>query len=71
MRLVSLEAGKNTITVRGPKAQLAIISDVLDDLLQGRPEMLLDIKAYEVSFDNQRQMGLALPTDFTIFNVFA
>lgn len=71
VRLGSTIPGKNIITVRAPKSQMAIISAMLDDLMLARPEVLLDIKAYELDYDKLRQYGLALPTSFTIFNVFS
>jgi len=71
VRLTSIVAAQNIITVRAPKEQMAVISAILDDLVQGRPEILLDIKAYELNYDKQRQIGLALPNQFTIFNVFS
>jgi len=71
VRLTSVVPSQNIITVRAPKEQMAVISAILDDLMLGRPEVLLDIKAYELSYVKQRQYGLALPTSFTIFNVFS
>jgi len=71
VRLVSVVAAKNIITVRAPKQEMAAVSAMLDDMVQGRPEILLDIKAYELSYDKLRQMGLALQKNFQIFNVFS
>jgi len=71
VRLVSVVAAKNIITVRAPKEEMAAVSAMLDDIVQGRPEILLDIKAYELNYDKLRQFGLALQTDFTIFNIFS
>ena len=71
VRLVSVVAAKNIITVRAPKEEMAAVSAMLDDIVQGRPEVLLDIKAYELNYDKLRQMGVALQTDFTIFNIFS
>ena len=71
VRLVSISPAQNTITVRAPKAQMAIISAMLDDMIQGRPEVLIDIKAFELNYDKQKQSGLALQNNFTIFNVYS
>lgn len=71
VRLTAVVPEKNIITVRAPKEQMAAISAMLDDMIQGRPEILLDIKAYEVSYDRQVQYGLTLPNNFQIFNVYA
>ncbi|HWZ43581.1 MAG TPA: hypothetical protein VNW97_08880 [Candidatus Saccharimonadales bacterium] len=69
LRFVSLQTGKNTITVRAPRATLDAVSAMLEDMLQGIPEALLDIKAYEVSSSLSRQTGLNLPTNFQVFNI--
>jgi general secretion pathway protein D len=71
VKLGTTVAAQNIITVRAPKSQMATISAMLDDLVQARPEVLLEIKAYELDYDKLRQYGLGLPTSFTIFNVFA
>jgi type II secretory pathway component GspD/PulD (secretin) len=69
VRLVSLQAAKNTIIVRAPKEQLDQIAPMMDELMAARPEVLVDLKAYEIDTDKLREMGLALPNDFTIFNI--
>lgn len=62
---------KNIITVRAPKSQMVAISAMLDDLIQAKPEVLLDIKAYELNYSKQVQNGMGLQNTFQIFNVFA
>ena len=71
VRLTTVVPDKNIITVRAPKEQMVAISAMLDDMMQGRPEILLDIKAYEISYDKLVQYGLALQNNFQIFNVYA
>ena len=71
VRLVSVVPEKNVITVRAPKEQMAAIAMVLDDAVKGPPEILLDIKAYELDYDKLRRQGLGLQTNFQIFNVYA
>lgn len=71
VRLTSVVPDKNIITVRAPKEEMAAISAMLDEMVQGRPEVMLDIKAYELTYDKLRQNGLSLQNNFQIFNVFA
>jgi general secretion pathway protein D len=71
VRLVSVVPEKNIISVRAPKEQMDVIAAVLDDAIKGRPEVLLDIKAYELDYDKLRNQGLGLQTSFQIFNVYA
>ncbi len=42
---------------------------ILESLTSGRPEVLLDVRVYEVSSSLARQIGTTLPTQFTMFNI--
>jgi Flp pilus assembly secretin CpaC len=69
IRLVNMNPNKSTITVRAPKEQVEAAAILLDNIMDVRPEILLDVKEYEFDSDNLRQMGLNLPTDFQVFNI--
>jgi general secretion pathway protein D len=71
VKLVSVVAEKKTITVRAPTEQMQQIAAILDDVVQGRPEIMLDVKLYELDYNKMQQYGLSLPNTFSIFNVFA
>lgn len=71
VKLVSVVPDKNVITVRAPKEEMKKISAVLDDTVRGRPEVLLDIKTYEIDLSRMREAGLSLQNTFSIFNVYA
>src|SRR5439155_8922016 len=69
MKLVSIQPGKNTITVRAPREQVEAAASLLDSLMDAKPELMIDVKEYEIDTDGLRAMGLALPTSFTVFNI--
>jgi general secretion pathway protein D len=69
MKLVTVQAAKNTITVRAPREQVEAVASLLDSLMDAKPELLIDVKEYEIDTDNLRNMGLTLPTSFQIFNI--
>src|SRR5258708_13939997 len=69
MKLVSIQPGSNTITVRAPREQVEAASSLLDNLMDAKPELMIDVKEYEIDRDGLRAMGLALPTSFTVFNI--
>jgi len=69
IKLVNVEPTKNTITVRAPREQVEAAAVLLDNIMDARPEILLDVKEYEFDSDHLRQMGLNLPTDFQVFNI--
>ena len=69
LRLVSMEPGKNTITVRGPREQVEVASSLLANLMEAKPELTLDIKEFEIDTDNLTNIGTNFPTTFTVFNI--
>lgn len=69
MRLVSMQPGQNTITMRGPQEQVAAIASLLSNLMDAKPELLVDVKEYEIDTDKLRNIGLKLPTDFQVFSI--
>jgi general secretion pathway protein D len=69
MKLVSIQPGTNTITVRAPREQVEAASSLLDNLMDAKPELLLEIKEYEIDTDRLRDAGLDLPTSFQVFNI--
>lgn len=69
MRLVGMQPGRNTITVRGPRDQVAIATSLLENLMEAKPELTIDVKEYEIDTDNLTNIGANLPTSFTVFNI--
>ena len=69
MKLISINPGSNTITVRAPREQVEAASSLLDNLMDAKPELMIDVKEFEIDTDNLRDMGLDLPTSFTVFNI--
>lgn len=69
LRQVGIEPGKNTITVRGPRDQVEVASSLIDNLMEAKPELMLDIKEYEIDTNDLVNLGLNLPTSFTVFNI--
>jgi general secretion pathway protein D len=58
-----------TLTVRAPLANLRALNETLADLLDGKSEVLLDVKIYEVENTKTRLYGIQLPQTTTVFNV--
>lgn len=69
MKLVSIQPGKNTITVRAPREQVEAVASLLDNLMDAKPELMLDVQEYEIDTDNLRDIGLNLPTSFQVFSI--
>ena len=69
MKLVSIQPGGNTITVRAPREQVEAAGSLLDNLMDARPELVVDVTEYEIDTDKLRNMGMTLPTGFQVFNI--
>ena len=65
----SAQPEKGTLTVRAPVANLRALNQTLADLLDGKSEVLLDVKIYEVENTKTRLYGVQLPQTTTVFNV--
>ncbi|MGB9119075.1 MAG: hypothetical protein WCE73_00510 [Candidatus Angelobacter sp.] len=69
IKFVSIQPGQNTITVRAPREQVEEAASLLDNLMDAKPEMSLEVTEYEIDTDRLRDMGLNLPTSFQVFNI--
>jgi general secretion pathway protein D len=58
-----------TLTVRAPAPSLMALNKTLADLLDGKSEVLLEVKIYEVASTRTRTVGVQLPQTTTVFNV--
>jgi general secretion pathway protein D len=65
----TVQPGQGTLTVRAPADSLAALNRTLADLLDGKSEVLLDIKIYNVANTRTAVMGVQLPQTTTVFNV--
>ncbi|MGH9579711.1 MAG: hypothetical protein ACRD2R_01850, partial [Terriglobales bacterium] len=69
VRLLSPQPAQSLLTVRAPQAQMDGITRFLEELVAGRPQVLLEVKVYEVSRTLLRNLGVELPLRFQIFNL--
>jgi general secretion pathway protein D len=68
-KFVSLNAASSTITLRGPKASLEAATQFLAQLDSPRPEVMLDLKVFQVNHTYMRHIGLHVPNNFNLFNI--
>jgi general secretion pathway protein D len=65
----TVEPEKHTLTVRGPQDRIAALNHTLAELLDGRSQILLNLRLYEVDQSRMVNLGAQLPQQTTIFNV--
>jgi general secretion pathway protein D len=66
---VSIQPGRNTVTVRAPREQVEAVASLLDNLMDAKPELTINVTEYEIDTDKLRDIGLILPTGFQVFNI--
>lgn len=71
MTIVNVAPARNTITVKAPRATVEAAASMIDNLMDVRPEILLDVQEFEFDTDKTSNFGLTLPTSFTVFNVYS
>lgn len=67
----ALEPTAGTLTLRAPTQTLDAFNATLRDLLDGRSQVLLEVKMIQLAHSNVRNTGAQLPQQITAFNVYA
>jgi general secretion pathway protein D len=68
-KFVSLNTASSTITLRGPQAALQAATQFLGQLDDTRPEVMFDLKVFQVSHTYARNIGLHVPDNFNLFSI--
>ena len=69
IRMVTPQISKSIITIRAPKDVADTVARFLDALSGGPPQVMLDVKVFEISSDSLRDLGVNLPLQYTLFNL--
>ena len=65
----TVSPSKSTLTLRAPVAKLAVLNSTLAEMLDGRSELQLDVRLYNIAKTRSMNVGVQLPNQATIFNV--
>lgn len=69
LRFITQDPAENSIVIRAPQPLVEAATQLIENIVQGSPEVLLDVKVYQISQSLLRQLGTNLPTQFTMFNI--
>jgi general secretion pathway protein D len=69
IRFLAQQPVSKTITVRGPQTSIDAATTFLQDLDSDAPQVLLDVKLYQISRNFTRDIGLHVPYNFQLFNI--
>ena len=69
IRFIVQDPAESTITIRAPRPVLDAATQLIESLNVGRPEVLLDMKVYQISSSLLRQLGNNPTTQWTLYNI--
>jgi general secretion pathway protein D len=69
IKYVSSQAQSSTMMVRAPQHVLDPATFFLENLGSGHPEVMLDVRIYEVSSTLVHNFGLSVPSQFNLYNI--
>jgi type II secretory pathway component GspD/PulD (secretin) len=69
IRFVQIDALQSTITIRAPLPVVEAASQLVESLAGGRPQLMLDVRVYQISSSLMRQLGTQLYSQFTLFRI--
>ncbi len=69
IKFVSSQAQNSTLIVRAPVNVLDAATYFLENLGSGHPEVMLDVRVFEVSRTLVHNFGLQVPNQFNLFNI--
>jgi hypothetical protein len=69
IRLITPQPATGTMVVRAPRNIVDAATRLLEGLGDSRPQVMLDVRVYEISHTLTRNMGLQIPNAFQLFNI--
>ncbi len=71
VRHTAVNATAGTLTLEAPERDLKAFNTTYRGLMEGRPEVLLDIRLIDLEYSRTLNTGAQPPQSFTAFNVYA
>jgi general secretion pathway protein D len=68
---VAVQQTSGTLTVRATTDKLNAFNETLQQLMNGRSQVLLDMRLIQIVHNNQRNTGITPPQQITAFNVYS
>jgi type II secretory pathway component HofQ len=69
VRVITVQPGASTITLRAPQRTLEAVTRFINALDSRTPQVMLEVRVYQVSHSYMRKIGLQVPTQFSLFNI--
>jgi general secretion pathway protein D len=69
LKFVSSGQSADTVEVRGPQAAVDACATLMEQLSRERPQVMFDVRVYQISHQLTRNIGLHIPDTFNLFNI--
>jgi len=69
MKQADIDHSARALVVRAPKDAIEAFNSTIRSLMNGRDQVLLDVRLIQVAHRSERDLGVQLPQSFTAFNV--
>ena len=69
LKFVSSGQSADTVEVRGPQAAVDACATLLEQLSRERPQVMFDVRVYQISHQLTRNIGLHIPDTFNLVNI--
>jgi general secretion pathway protein D len=69
LKSVTLGQTSDTVEVKGPQPVLAACARFMQQLDRQKPQVMLEIRIYQIDHQLMRNMGLHVPDTFNLFNI--
>jgi len=69
LRFVNSGLTSDTVEIRAPQPHLEACARLLDQLSNERPQVVFDIRIYQISHHLTRNIGLHIPNTFNMYNI--
>jgi type II secretory pathway component GspD/PulD (secretin) len=69
LKQISASADRGAISLRGTETELENVNKTIADLVEGKGQVLLEMRLYQIDKQRTTNIGVQLPTSNTLFNV--
>jgi general secretion pathway protein D len=69
VRQASVRADNGTLSIRAPEPTIRAVNATLARLYLDKPEVMLDVRIYQLNDSRQEKLGVALPQSLNVFNL--
>ena len=66
-----VEQSSGTLTIRAPASTLNAFNATMRELLDGRNQVMLEVRMIQIAHTNQRNTGVNMPQQITAFNAYS